>query len=143
MPRQYWLVKTEPSTYSWEDMLREKGTYWDGVRNYQARNNLRAMQKGDQVLWYHSVNEKDVVGIVRVTREHYPDPTTEDDRWSVVDVAPVYELKRRVNLDAIKKHADLQDVALIRQSRLSVMPIDAEAFDTIVELGGGKVKVKD
>ena len=86
---KHWLVKTEPGAYSWADMLKEGECYWDGVRNYQARNNLRAMSKGDRVLWYHSVKEKRVIGVVVVTGEHYPDPTTDDDRWSVVDLAPI------------------------------------------------------
>lgn len=134
---KHWLVKTEPGTYSWADMLKEGECYWDGVRNYQARNNLRAMSKGDRVLWYHSVKEKCVVGVVQVTREHYPDPTTDDDRWSVVDLAPILELKEPVTLAEIKANEALQEIALIRQSRLSVMPIDASAYEAILAMGGG------
>lgn len=141
MARSYWLVKTEPKAYSWADMLEERECYWDGVRNYQARNNMRAMKKGDHVLWYHSVKEKQVIGVVRVTGEHYPDPTTDDDRWSVVDLAPIAELKKPVTLAEIKANPDLADVALIRQSRLSVMPLDKEAYDAILKMGGGTKKV--
>ncbi|RMG16893.1 MAG: EVE domain-containing protein [Planctomycetota bacterium] len=141
MARGHWLVKTEPGTYSWADMLAEGECYWDGVRNYQARNNLRAMKRGDHVLWYHSVKEKRVVGIVEVTREHYPDPTTDDERWSVVDLRPIYELKRPVTLAEIKAVPELAEIPLIRQSRLSVMPLDKDAFDRIVALGGGKRRV--
>ena len=137
MARAFWLVKTEPGSYSWADMLAEGECHWDGVRNYQARNNMQAMRKGDRVLWYHSVNEKTVIGIVEVTREHYPDPTTDDPRWSVVDVKPVKALKQPVTLAQIKATPALADVALIRQSRLSVVPLDKDAFDTIVKLGGG------
>ena len=141
MAKQYWLVKTEPGTYSWEDMLEEGEAYWDGVRNYQARNNLRAMKKGDLVLWYHSVKEKRVIGVVKVTREHYPDPTTEDDRWSVVDVSPVLQLKVPVTLADVKANADLSEIALVRQSRLSVMPLDKAAYQAILNMGGGTKKV--
>ncbi len=142
MARSYWLVKTEPSKYSWADMLKEKECYWDGVRNYQARNNMRAMKKGDHVFWYHSVKEKQVIGVVKVTREHYQDPTTDDDRWSVVDVAPILQLKEPVTLAMVKATPSLKDVALIRQSRLSVMPLDKKSFEIILKLGSGTTKVK-
>lgn len=138
MARSYWLVKSEPGAYSWEDFVEEREAYWDGVRNYQARNNLRAMKKGDHVLYYHSVKAKQVVGIAEVTREHYPDPTTDDDRWSVVDVKPIWELKQPVTLAQIKAEPSLSEIALIKQSRLSVLPLEGEAFKTIVKLGGGK-----
>ena len=141
MARSYWLVKTEPKSYSWADMLKERECYWDGVRNYQARNNMRAMKKGDHVLWYHSVKEKQVIGVVQVTREHYQDPTTDDHRWSVVDVKPIAELKQPVTLAEIKANPDLAQIALIRQSRLSVMPLDKAACDTILKMGGGTKKV--
>jgi len=140
MARGYWLVKTEPKTYSWADMLAEGECYWDGVRNYQARNNMKAMKRGDRLLWYHSVKEKRVIGIVEVTREHYPDPTTDDERWVVVDVKPVWELKEPVTLAQIKADPDLAEIALVKQSRLSVMPIPADAFERIVAMGGGKRK---
>jgi predicted RNA-binding protein with PUA-like domain len=137
MARGYWLIKTEPKSYSWADMLKEKECYWDGVRNYQARNNMRAMKKGDHVLWYHSVKEKQVIGVVEVSREHYQDPTTDDERWSVVDVEPIAELNQPVTLAEIKANPDLAEVALIRQSRLSVMPLPKAAFDVIKKMGGG------
>jgi len=132
---KYWLVKSEPSTYSWADLVRDGATFWDGVRNFQARNNLKAMHVGDEVLFYHSVGEKSVVGIARVAREAYPDPTTEDSRWVAVDVKPVRALARPVELEEIKKHPKLAEIALVRQSRLSVLPLTASQFTTIVKLG--------
>jgi len=131
----YWLVKSEPSAFSWQRLQKEGKTIWDGVRNYQARNNLKEMKTGDLVLFYHSVNEKQVMGICKVVKEHYPDPTTNDDRWVVVDVVPVEALKKPVSLEAIKADERLENIALIRQSRLSVMPLAREAFDAIVQLG--------
>ncbi|MBW6496912.1 MAG: EVE domain-containing protein [Bacteroidales bacterium] len=133
----YWLVKSEPGAYSWQRLVKEKKTIWDGVRNYQARNNLKEMKQGDLVLFYHSVNEKQVMGICKVVKEHFPDPTTDDDRWVVVEVEPVEALKNPVTLEAIKADERLENIALIRQSRLSVMPLAREAFDAIVELGNG------
>ncbi len=133
----YWLVKSEPGAYSWQRLVKDKKTIWDGVRNYQARNNLKEMKKDDLVLFYHSVNEKQVMGICKVIKEHYPDPTTEDNRWVVVEVAPVEALKKPVTLKAIKADERLENIALIKQSRLSVMPLAREAFDAIVELGNG------
>lgn len=135
---QFWLVKQEPSKYSWEEFQKGKGTYWDGVRNYQARNNLQAMKKGDRVLFYHSVVGKQVMGIAKVTREAYPDPTTEDPAWVVVDLKPVKSLKVPVTLDQIKSHPKLQEISLIKQSRLSVMPLTKPEFDTILKLGKTK-----
>lgn len=132
---KYWLVKSEPGAYSWQRLEKEKKAMWDGVRNYQARNNLREMKKGDLALFYHSVNEKQVMGICRVEREHYPDPTTEDDRWVVVDVVPVESFIKPVTLETIKRDERLENIALIRQSRLSVMPLAPAEFDAIVELG--------
>ena len=140
--RGHWLVKTEPGTYSWADMLRDRETHWDGVRNYQARNNLRAMREGDHVLWYHSVGDKEVVGVAEVTCEAYPDPTTDDERWSVVDLAPIAALKRPVTLAEIKAVEDLAEIPLIHQSRLSVMPLERAAFERILALGGGTVSVE-
>ena len=131
----YWLVKSEPSEYSYDDLVRDKSTYWDGVRNYAARNNLRSMQLNDLVLYYHSVNEKCVVGISKVVKEHYQDPTTDDDRWSVVDLAPVKKLKNPVTLADIKAEPSLDHIALVRQSRLSVMPLDKPSYDLIVKMG--------
>lgn len=134
-----WLVKTEPEKYAWTDLVRDGRTFWDGVRNAQARNNLAAMRRGDRVLWYHSVDEKAVVGVAEVVREHYPDPTTDDPRWVVVDLAPVAGFARPVTLAEVKADPALRELPLVRQSRLSVMPLPPEAFDAIVTLGGGKV----
>ncbi len=132
---QFWLVKQEPSKYSWEQFVEDKETYWDGVRNYQARNNLQAMKKGDRVLFYHSVVGKEIKGIARVTRESYPDPTTDDPAWVVVDLKPVKPMKVPVTLEQIKSHAKLRKMALIKQSRLSVMPLTPAEFKIILELG--------
>ena len=134
----YWLVKSEPSTYSWEQFLKEGRTYWDGVRNYQARNNLKAMKKGDIVLFYHSGEGKEVVGISRVVKEAYPDPTTDDERWVVVDLEPVETLKKPVSLEEIKKDKRLKNIALLKQGRLSVVPLTKEEFQVIVEKGRGR-----
>ncbi len=131
----YWLVKSEPSEYSWDQFTKDGRTHWDGVRNYQARNNLKAMKEGDLVLFYHSVTEKQVVGIARVEKEYYPDPTTDDDRWVVTDLVPEQALDKPVTLDMVKKDARLENIALVKQARLSVMPLKREEFDVIVELG--------
>ncbi|MDR0660158.1 MAG: EVE domain-containing protein [Prevotellaceae bacterium] len=130
----YWLVKSEPAKYSWDTFLKDKQTFWDGVRNYQARNNLMAMKKGDLVLFYHSVEEKEVIGMAEVIKEHYQDPTTKDTRWVAVDLKPVETLKSPVTLEMIKKDKRLQNIALIRQQRLSVMPLAAAEFNRILEL---------
>lgn len=130
----YWLVKSEPFKYSWQDLLKDGSTYWDGVRNYQARNNLEKMKKGDYVLFYHSNKGLEVVGITEVTREHYQDPTTDDERWVVVDLRPVKTLKKPVPLKEIKKNPKLRNIALIKQSRLSVMPLRKKEFETIVKM---------
>ena len=119
---QHWLVKQEPEKYPWSQFVRDQGTYWDGVRNYQARNNLRAMKKGDYVFYYHSVSEKAVVGVAKVTREAYPDPTAKEGDWSVVDLKPVKVMVEPVTLEQIKAEAKLSEIALIKQSRLSVKP---------------------
>ena len=134
----YWLVKSEPYKYSWEQFCQDGSTYWDGVRNYQARNNLQAMKVGDQVLYYHSNKGLAVVGVARVTREAYQDPTTDDARWVVVDLEPVQALARPVSLREIKQDARLQDIGLIKQSRLSVMPVSKKDFDRIVKKGQGQ-----
>jgi predicted RNA-binding protein with PUA-like domain len=139
MPRRYWLAKSEPFKYSWSDLERDGSTYWDGVRNAQARNNLAAMKKGDLVLFYHSNEGKEVVGVAKVTRESYPDPTTDDERWVVVDLAPMKAMKEPVTLQQIKADPKLADIALIKQSRLSVMPLPKPAFDRIVKMGGIRV----
>ena len=120
---KYWLVKSEPFKYSWQNLQDDGWTYWDGVRNYQARNNLKEMKKGDLVLYYHSNEGKEIVGVAEIIKEHYQDPTTDDERWVVVDLKPVKTLKSPVTLEAIKKEKRLNDIALVKQSRLSVMPI--------------------
>ena len=135
MAKGYWLVKQEPTKYSWDRLVRDGRTSWDGVRNYQARNNLQAMKAGDRVLFYHSVVGLDVVGIAEVVRAAYQDPTTADERWVVVDLAPVKPLKKPVTLGAIKGVAALKDLPLIRQSRLSVMPLEKAEFNAIVKMG--------
>ena len=134
-----WLVKSEPFKYSWDDFTKDGATYWDGVRNYQARNNLKAMRQGDLVLYYHSNEGLAVVGIAKVVKEFYQDPTTDDERWVVVDLEPVQAFKDPVTLSDIKADERLQEMALIRQSRLSVMPVLQEEFDVIVAKGQGKL----
>lgn len=132
---QHWLVKSEPHKYSWEKFNQEGRTFWDGVRNYQARNNLREMKAGDLVLFYHSNEGKEVVGIAKVVKEAYQDPTTEDKNWVVIDIEPVETLKHPVTLEKIKADDRLKDVGLVRQGRLSVMGLKPEEFDRILELG--------
>ena len=136
MARRYWLVKQEPTAYSFDDLVRDGRTMWDGVRNHQARNNLQDMRMGDRVLFYHSVTDPGVVGISKVVREAYPDPTADDSGWVAVDVAPVKKLRAPVPLPVIKAQPALRDIALVRQSRLSVMPLTKAQFDRIVKLGG-------
>jgi predicted RNA-binding protein with PUA-like domain len=133
--KQYWLVKQEPTAYPWSQLVEDGETMWDGVRNYQARNNLMAMRKGDFVLYYHSVKGCEVVGTCEVVREHYPDPTTEDDRWVVVDLAARKALKHPVTLQEIKVDPELAGIALIKQSRLSVMPLGKNEYDHILKMG--------
>jgi len=135
MARAFWLVKSEPNKYSWDDLVKDGSTYWDGVRNAQARNNLVAMKVGDRVLYYHSNIGKEVVGIAKVTKASYPDPTTDDERWVVVDLAPVRPLAEPVTLAQVKADAKLKKIPLVTQSRLSVMPIDKAAFERILKLG--------
>lgn len=132
---QYWLVKSEPFKYSWDKFNEDKRTFWDGVRNYQARNNLRDMRTGDLVLFYHSNEGKNVVGVAKVVKESYQDPTTDDKNWVVVDLEPVEALKNPVSLEQIKAEESLKDISLVRQGRLSVMPLKAEEFDKILEMG--------
>ena len=131
---KHWLVKSEPFKYSWDKFVEDGRTFWDGVRNYQARNNLREMQEGDLVLFYHSNEGKNVVGIAKVVKEAYQDPTTDDTNWVVVDLAPVEALKNPVSLEQIKAEESLKDISLIRQGRLSVMPLKATEFDKILEM---------
>ncbi|WP_199136589.1 EVE domain-containing protein [Pedobacter sp. ASV12] len=131
----HWLVKSEPFKYSWEKFNQDGRTFWDGVRNFQARNNLRAMKEGDLVLFYHSNEGKNVVGIAKVVKEAYQDPTTSDPNWVVVDLAPVQSLAKPVSLEQIKAEESLKDISLVRQGRLSVMPLKATEFDKILEMG--------
>lgn len=130
----HWLLKSEPVKYAWDQMLKDKRTFWDGVRNYQARNNLREMKKGDLCLFYHSNEGKEVVGIVKVVKEFYQDPSTEDTNWVVVDVSPFQTLKKPVTLETIKSDKRLENIGLVRQGRLSVMKLSNYEFDVILEL---------
>jgi predicted RNA-binding protein with PUA-like domain len=134
--KSYWLVKSEPEVYSWEDFVREKSTAWTGVRSFQARINLRAMAVGDEVLFYYSGKEKAVVGIAKVKKTAYPDPTAEEGEWVCVDLAPVKALKTRVDLAAIKARKSLQNIALVRQSRLSVMPLGEAEYRELLGMAG-------
>ena len=132
----HWLVKQEPDAYSWDQFVHDKGTSWTGVRNFQARNNLRAMKKGDEVFYYHSVTGKSVVGTARVVREAYGDPTAEDGDWSCVDLIPRQAFPTPVTLEEIKAEPALRDIALLRQSRLSVMPLTSAEAEVLCQLGG-------
>ena len=133
---KYWLLKSEPNTWSWDDQIKENIAMWDGVRNYQARNNLMSMKVNDLCFFYHSVNEKKIVGIVSVTKEHYTDPTDKTKKFVAVDVKTKKSLKNPITLKQIKKEKKLSHLALVRQSRLSVMPIDKISWDLICKLGG-------
>ena len=130
----YFLVKSEPFKYSWEKFNEDGRTFWDGVRNYQARNNLKEMKEGDHVLFYHSNEGKEVVGIAKVVKEYYQDPTTDNANWVVVDLVPVESLKNTVTLAQIKAEESLKDISLIKQGRLSVMQLKVEEFDKILEM---------
>jgi predicted RNA-binding protein with PUA-like domain len=130
-----WLVKQEPSAYSWSDFVKDGKTAWTGVRNYTARNNLRKMGKGDRVFFYHSVEDKAVVGIAQVVRAAYRDPTAKEGDWSAVDLAPIKALRRPVTLEQIKAKPRLKNIALVRQGRLSVMPLTATEFQIILKMG--------
>ena len=132
--KQFWLVKQEPSAYSWTDFVRDGKTAWTGVRNFTARNNLRAMRKGDLAFFYHSVTEKAAVGIAQVVREAYPDPTAKEGDWSAVDLAPDKALSKPVTLEEIKQNSKLKEMALLRLSRLSVQPVTKAQFDEIVRM---------
>ncbi|HWP64491.1 MAG TPA: EVE domain-containing protein [Candidatus Limnocylindria bacterium] len=136
MARGYWLVKQEPSKYTFADLVRDGRTMWEGVRNFQARNNLAAMRRGDAVLFYRSVEDPAVVGVCEVVKEAYPDPTADDPRWVAVDLAAVRALRTPVTLAAIKADPALRDIPLLKQSRLSVMPLPRAAFERIEKLGG-------
>jgi predicted RNA-binding protein with PUA-like domain len=139
MPSGHWLAKSEPSKYSWDNLVRDKRTTWDGVRSFEARNNLRAMKKGDPVLFYHSNEGKEVVGVAKVVREAYPDPSAPDEDWSAVELAPVKKLRTAVTLAAIKSDAELATMALLRRSRLSVVPVTPAEFARILELAETKL----
>ena len=134
MKKNFWLLKSEPSTWSWNDQIKEKTTMWDGVRNYQARNNLIKMKKGDLCFFYHSVSEKSIVGIVEVIKESYPDPTDSSGKFVVVDVKTKSKIKQVISLEIIKKTAGLKNIPLLKQSRLSVMPISNKEWDIIIKL---------
>jgi predicted RNA-binding protein with PUA-like domain len=134
--KQFWLVKQEPSAYSWTNFVADGKTAWTGVRNYTARNNLRAMHKGDAVLFYHSVVGKEIVGVAKVVREAYPDPTAKEGDWSAVELTPEKALPRPVSLDEIKRNPKLKEMALLRLSRLSVQPVTQGQFDEILRMGG-------
>ena len=139
MSKNYWLLKSEPSTWSWQDQVKSKVDMWDGVRNYQARNNLMKMKKGDQCFFYHSVSEKCIKGIVEVVKEYYPDPTDKKNKFVVVDVKAKQKLKRSISLEEIKNNKRLKDIALIKQSRLSVMPLTKAEWNEIIKASNKKV----
>jgi len=136
---RYWLVKQEPEDYSWSNLVEDGRTAWTGVRNFQARNNLRAMRKGDRVFYYHTGEEKQIVGITRVDKEAYPDPTADEGDWSAVDLVPLKPLKKPVTLQEIKAEKNLKDMKLVRQSRLSVSPLTADEFKHLLELAGTNI----
>ena len=131
----YWLIKSEPNTYSWDDFVKLGRDHWDGVRNYAARKHMMDMKVDDLALFYHSVNDKCVVGVAKVVREHYPDPTTDDDRWVVVDLVPEFKLDEQVTLEQIKNDSRLSEMVLVNNSRLSVQPVKKNEFDIVLSLG--------
>jgi predicted RNA-binding protein with PUA-like domain len=135
---QYWLVKQEPEAYSWANLVRDGRTAWTGVRNFQARNNLRAMKRGDLVFFYHSVSEKQVVGVAKVAKEAYSDPTATEGDWSCVDLVPEKPLTKPVGLETIRDDPQLQEMKLVKQSRLSVMPLTKSHFERLLKLGKTK-----
>ena len=135
----YWLVKSEPESYSWDTFVKDKRAAWTGVRNYQARNNLRAMKRGDHVLFYHSVSEKQVVGVARVDKEAYPDPTAKEGDWSCVDLVPLQRFTKPVTLEQIKNDKTLTGMPLMKNSRISVTPLNETQFQRILALGGTKL----
>jgi len=135
---KYWLVKSEPSKYSWEQLEKDGQTFWDGVRNYAARNHLKSMKKGDQVLFYHSNEGLEIVGIAKVAKEAYQDPTTDDAGWVVVDLKPYRRIKKPVSLEQVKADKRLANMALVRLGRLSVQPVTDQEWNVIMELGGMK-----
>lgn len=132
----YWLIKSEPNTWSWDDHVKKGVEHWDGVRNYQANNNMKAMKKGDRAFFYHSVKDKEIVGIVEVVKEHYPDHTDKTGRFGMVDFKAIEPVAKPVTLADIKANPDLQDMALIRQSRLSVSPVSDSEWKVILKMAG-------
>ena len=130
----YWLMKSEPGAYSWDDLIKDGSTHWDGVRNYQAANNMKKMKKGEQVFFYHSITEKQIVGVMAVTREYYPDHTDPSGRFGMVDVKPLLPVTNLVTLSQIKAEPKLADLSLVRQSRLSVMPVSATHWKTLCKM---------
>ena len=134
MKINYWLLKSEPEAWSWDNQVKEGASMWDGVRNYQARNNLKEMKKNDLCFFYHSVTERSIIGIVKVVKEYYPDPTDKTERFVVVDVKATKKLKNPVSLDQIKENNKLKDIALVKQSRLSVMPLKKTEWDIIIKM---------
>jgi len=132
----YWLIKSEPEVYSWDQLLKDKQTRWDGIRNYAARLHLRSMKKGDEVFFYHSNKGTEIVGIATVTKEAYPDPTSDDPAWFAIDIKPLKKLPKPVSLDQIKKEKKLSGMALVRISRLSVQPVKDVEWEMIMKMGG-------
>jgi predicted RNA-binding protein with PUA-like domain len=135
----YWLIKSEPVKYPWKQLVEDKETFWDGVRNYAARNNLKAMKKGDMLLYYHSNEGLEIVGVAKVSKEHFPDPTIDDETWVAINVKPVKALKKFITLSQIKADPILKEMALVKLSRLSVSPVKVEEFDRILILSETKV----
>jgi predicted RNA-binding protein with PUA-like domain len=130
----FWLVKSEPDVYPFDQLIKDKKTSWDGVRNYEARNNLRTMKKGDLVFFYHSNVGKEIVGVAKVTKEHYQDPTTDDANWVTVELAPVKKLNKPITLEMLKKHKTLSTMALVKKSRISVTIVQPEEFEAVLKL---------
>jgi predicted RNA-binding protein with PUA-like domain len=141
MSRSYWLIKSEPTVYAFSQLVRDKVTVWDGVRNFEARNNLRAMKEGDLLLFYHSNEGKDVVGVARVKRSAYADPTTTED-WSVVDIEPIAPLKQSVSLDDMRANPKLKDMTVLKKSRLSVTPVSEPEFKEVLAAGKTKISLR-
>ncbi len=133
----YWLIKSEPYKYSWQDLEKDGSTYWDGVKNYQARNNLKAMKVGDKALYYHSNEGKEIVGVTEIIKEHYQDPTTDDTRWVAVDVKPIEKFKVPVTLKDIKADPNLAEMVLLKQQRLSVAPVEQKEYEHILKMSQG------
>jgi predicted RNA-binding protein with PUA-like domain len=134
--KSHWLIKSEPAKYAWDRLVADGSTRWDGVRNYEARNNLAAMKKGDLLLYYHSTEGKEIVGVARVAKEAYPDPTSDDERWVAVDVAPVKALAKPVGLQDVKQDPQLREMALVRRGRISVVPVTPDEFRRVLALAG-------